>query len=72
MEGRDVGKIGEGDTEVQTSSCKVNKPCDVTYSMRNMVNDIVMTLYGDRWLLDLYSDQFTHMQSQITIYCTRS
>ena len=26
VEGRDVGKIGEGDTEVQTSSCKVNKP----------------------------------------------
>ena len=26
VEGRDVGKIGEGDIEVQTSSCKVNKP----------------------------------------------
>lgn len=26
VEGCDVGKIGEGDREVQTSSCKVNKP----------------------------------------------
>ena len=33
-----MGKIGEGDREVQISSCKIKKSRDVMYSMGNTVN----------------------------------
>lgn len=30
-----------------------NKPRDVIYSIRNMINNTVVTLYGDRWFVGL-------------------
>ena len=39
-----VDKIGEGDLEVQTSSYISHG--DVTYGIRNMINNIIITLYG--------------------------
>lgn len=47
------GEISEGNEEVQTSSHKINKPWEVIYHLKNMVNNIVATLYRDRCLLDL-------------------
>ena len=47
------GEISEGNVEVQTSSHKINKPWEVIYHLKNMVNNIVATLYRDRCLLDL-------------------
>lgn len=42
--GGGLGKIGEGDLWVQTSSYKMNNQEAVIYSIRNMVNNIVITL----------------------------
>ena len=39
-------------TEVQISSYIISNG-DVTYSIRDIVNKTVISLYGDRWLLDL-------------------
>ena len=44
-----ISEIGEGYLEVQTSSYKINKSWDVTQSIGNIVNNIVITLYCDRW-----------------------
>ena len=43
-----MGETGEGDQEVQTSSYKISH-WDVMYSIGNIVNNIVITLYGDGW-----------------------
>lgn len=43
-----MGEIGEGDEEVQSSSCKISHQ-DEKYSIRNTVNNSVITLYGARW-----------------------
>ena len=42
-----MSEIGERDKEVQTCSYKVNE--DEKFSIKNIVNNIVVTLYGDRW-----------------------
>ena len=34
-------------------SYKISKTWDEIYSKRNMVNNGVITLHGDRWFLDL-------------------
>lgn len=39
-----VGKMGEGDQEIETSSHKINKACDVTYSMLAIVNNILVQI----------------------------
>ena len=41
-------EIGEGDYEGQTSSYKISHG-NVMYIIGNTVNNIVRTLYGDRW-----------------------
>ena len=38
---------------MQASNYKINKPGDVIYSIRNMVYNIVITLYGESWILEL-------------------
>ena len=43
-----MGEIGEGDLELQTSSYKISHG-DITYSIGNTANNIVITLYSDRW-----------------------
>ena len=32
---------------------KINKPRDVVFHEGNTVNNIIVTLHGDQWLLDL-------------------
>lgn len=49
--GREVGamgKIGQGDKEVYASSYKISHK-DAKYSIGNIVSNIVVTLYSDRW-----------------------
>ena len=47
-EKRKFKTILEGEGEVQTSSYKVSQG-DVMYSIGNIVNNIVITSYGNRW-----------------------
>ena len=42
-------EINEGKQKVQTSSYKINESWDEIYSMGNIVNNNVISLYGDRW-----------------------
>ena len=48
-------EIGQGDQEVRTSSYKTSHIShgDVAYSIGSIVNNIVMTLYGERRQTDL-------------------
>ena len=46
-------EIGKEDQEEQSSSYRINKSGDVMYSMRDTVNNKVITVCGDRWLLEL-------------------
>lgn len=39
-----LGKIGEGDQEVQTSTYKISKSWDIWYTMVAVVNTIVFKL----------------------------
>ena len=47
-----MGKNGETDYEVQISSYKNNQR-DVKYSIMNIVNNIIITMYYIRWVPDL-------------------
>ena len=49
-------------TKEQTSSYKISKPRGLIYSIRNMMNNIIITLYGERWVLDLSWGSFHRMQ----------
>ena len=50
MGGVGAGEIGEGDKVIQTASYKKTVSHeDVMYSIENIVNNIVITLNGDRW-----------------------
>ena len=42
-------EMGEGDKEVQTSSYKTNESQKCMYTVPNIVNNNVISLYGDRW-----------------------
>lgn len=46
-EGGGMGKMGEGETEIQASSCGLSH-WDKRHSIRERVNDTVIALYGDR------------------------
>ena len=63
-------EIGERDQEVQTSSCKISLG-DVMYSMRNMVNSIILTLYGfSNWISS--GDHFAvYAMSNHSEFCPR-
>ena len=41
-------EIGEKDSELQTSSHKIDKTQDEKYSLGNTVSNTVITLYGNR------------------------
>ena len=43
---------------------------DVIYSIRNTVSSIVITLHGDRWLLDLSGDHFIMYVNVKSLHCT--
>ena len=61
-------EIDEGYLEIQTSSYKINKPLDIMYRLGNIVNNIIITLYCDRWELDLWWWSFYHVSKhQITM-----
>ena len=47
-EDKGMGKKGDGGEEVPTASYKLNKLQDIMYTTGNRVNNIVITLYGDR------------------------
>ena len=47
--GQGMGKIGEGDEEKQSSSYKINVTGMKSTALGNMVNNIIVTLCGDRW-----------------------
>ena len=53
MRGKNLGKICEEDQEVQISSYKISHR-DVIHSIRNTVNNTVISLNDDRWQLDLW------------------
>lgn len=42
-------EIGEGDKEAQISICKISKSQGVKYSIGNIANNLITSLYGDRW-----------------------
>ena len=44
-----MDKISKGDKEAQTSSYKINKSWDAIHVIENIVNNIVITLYGDEY-----------------------
>ena len=44
---REIGKIGEGDSEVQTSSYKINKSWECSAHTENIINNTVTTLCGN-------------------------
>ena len=46
------GGIGEGDYEVQTSSFNTHHG-DIMYNVGNRVDNIRITMCGDRWLLGI-------------------
>ena len=48
-----LGETGEGIKKYKLPVIKQISHEDVRYSIGNTVNNIVITLYGDRWLLDL-------------------
>lgn len=49
QEDEEMDKIGgKGDKEVQSSNNKINTTWDVMYSIRNIVDNIVTILHGDR------------------------
>lgn len=41
-----MGEVGEGNQEVQMSSCKISHR-NVKYSIGNVISNNVITLYGD-------------------------
>ena len=47
--GRRRREIGEKDSKVQTSSSKINELWYEMYSVGNVVNNYVISLYGNRW-----------------------
>lgn len=59
---------------IQTFSYKINKSHDVIFSTRNMVAIIVMPLYGDTWLLNLFimviTNVITHSIPETNKYYT--
>ena len=40
------------------------------YSIGNIVNNILITLHGDRWKLGLYSDRFVMYKNIKSLCCT--
>ena len=48
-----MGKLGEGIKKYKLPVIKYISHRDVIYSLRNIDHTTVITLYGDRWLLDL-------------------
>ena len=44
-----MDEINKGGQEAVTSSYKINKSWDAIYIIENIVNNIVISLYGDRW-----------------------
>ena len=61
-------KVDERDWEVQTCSYIINNHKDVIHSIRNVMNNMVITLYGDRWLLDYRGDHFI-MHANVKSLC---
>ena len=53
-----MGKIGKRDQEIETSTYILNKSWGLIHSMKNMVSNIVITLYGGEWLLHYAGDHF--------------
>ena len=55
--GWEVGKVGEIGKKVEGIKkyklVVTNSHRDVKYSIRNTVNNILITMYGVRWILDL-------------------
>lgn len=51
--GGKMDEKGKGNTEVQTSSFKRNEVTGCKIQHRENINSIIITLYDDRWLLDL-------------------
>ena len=51
-EGVGMKEIVERDIEVETSSYKINHR-ELTSVIKYIISNIAITLYGDRWLLDL-------------------
>lgn len=50
--GEEMGEKGEDSWEVRTASYRTSHG-DVRYRIENTVNTIVITMNGDRWVLDL-------------------
>lgn len=43
-----MGKMGEAEQEVHASGCGINKSPGERFSVRNIANDIIVVIYGDR------------------------
>ena len=64
-----MDEISEGDSEVQIFSYKIKSHRDVIYSIRNMVNNIVITLYATHGSWTYHSDHFI-MYANVTSLCS--
>ena len=62
--------ICEGDSEVQASSYKINKSQGYNVRIENTVNNIVTSLYGDRWYWSSCSDHFIMYKNMEALGCT--
>ena len=61
--GRGVGGLGEkGERISSTKKYLQNSKGNIQYSTRNIVNNIVVTMYGARWVFELsgWSDGESH------------
>ena len=54
-----LGEKGERDSDGQIGSY-MNSHRDVEYSAGNIVSNVVITLYGASWALDLLGDHFVN------------
>ena len=74
--GRQIGEKGEKgeiDLKVQASSCKLNKPSDVLYSIRNMVSNIVNNFVWGQMVTNLKWQTFHSIcQCQIAMQYTQN
>ena len=51
-EGREVGRVGEKVKGLWSTNWQLwNSHGDVKYSRGNIVNNVVITMYGGRWVL---------------------
>ena len=62
-----IGGMGEKVKGLRSTDWELqNSHGDVKYSLGNIVNNIVITMYGARWVLDLFGGPFCKLYKYLT------